>query len=345
MRRRLLVAVAAALAFAVALGVVVLVGWQSRLRAPYAGWEGESVTVEFAPGRSAGAMLRELERRGVVRSARAVEWWLRVRGGGEALHAGEYRFDRPASALDVLERLRRGDVLLHSVTVPEGLTLFETADLFAAAGFSDVGRLRAAFGDPAPVRDLAPGAPDLEGYLHPETYRFPKGTGAEAIRDAMVARFRDVAVPEIVEGAAAHGLSLAEAVVLASLVEEETSVPDERPLVSAVFHNRLRRGMLLQCDPTVRYALQRAGRPVGRLTFADLRFDSPWNTYVRAGLPPTPIASPGRESLRAAVRPADSPALYFVAAPDGGHRFSNTLAEHNRAVAVWRRHQRETGLR
>ena len=155
----------------------------------------------------------------------------------------------------------------------------------------------------------------------------------------MVARFRETVGPDFAEKAAAVGLSVHEAVVLASLVEEETSLPEERGRVARVFHNRIERGILMQCDPTVLYAHRRIGVSVDRLTYAHLRLDSPWNTYVTAGLPPTPIANPGRASLFAAVEPDEGDDLYFVARPDGGHQFSPSLAAHNRAVAVWRRHR------
>jgi UPF0755 protein len=198
------------------------------------------------------------------------------------------------------------------------------------------------FSDPEMIRDLDPEAIDLEGYVFPDTYHFPRGEKPTRIVSALVQRFRDVMGDEFIEEADETGLGLRRAVILASMIEKETSLPDERERISGVFHNRLERGMKLECDPTVVYALEQAGRDVGRLTYQDLKFNSPWNTYAVAGLPRGPIANPGRESLLAALRPRAGKELYFVAAPGGGHQFSNDLAAHLRAVAVWRRHVRSS---
>jgi UPF0755 protein len=281
-------------------------------------------------------VLERLEAAGVIRSALPLRVWLLFRGGGDDLHAGEYRFAAPASPLDVLGRLRRGDVVLHAVTLPEGLVLEEIAERVAAAGLSNEAELLAVFHDPAPIRDLDESAEDLEGYLFPDTYHFSRAVPAGKIAEAMLLRFREVTGPEFGRAAAEAGLGFRDAVTLASLIEKETSVPEERTRIAGVFHNRLRRGMALQCDPTVIYALRREGRITRRLTYDDLEIDSPWNTYRYPGLPPGPIASPGAESLWAAVEPAAGNELYFVAAPGGGHRFSENLEEHLRAVRQWR---------
>jgi UPF0755 protein len=325
------------------IGLACAAAWAWRtLHVPHAGWEGAEAVVLLEPGLDAGSVLRELGQAGVLRHPRIVRAWLSLRGESGGLQAGEYRFDAPATPLEVLARLARGDVVLHEVTIPEGLVLRETAERFAAAGFGSVEQLLRAFADPAPVAELDAGASDLEGYLFPETYRFPRGESPERIAAAMVRQFREATGPDYAQRAAAHGLSLREAVTLASLVESETSLPAERARISRVFHNRLARGMRLECDPTVRYALERAGQPVAQLTYAHLRFPSPWNTYQVAGLPPGPIASPGLASLHAAVAPEPGDALYFVAAPGGGHRFSNDLAGHLRAVRAWRSYVRSS---
>ena len=242
----------------------------------------------------------------------------------------------------MLSRLERGDVLLHGVTIPEGLDLIEIAERLAQEGFGEKEALLATFRDPAPIRERDDKASDLEGYLFPETYRFPRGASADTITRTMVERFWHEAGEDFPERATEAGLSLREAVTLASLIERETSLPEERGRISRVFHNRLERRMRLQCDPTVIYALRREGREVGRLTYRDLEFDSPWNTYVSYGLPPGPIASPGKASLDAAVTPDEGRDLYFVAAPEGGHRFSATLDAHLQAVDVWRRYSRSS---
>lgn len=316
-------------------------GWiwvSSEMHRVHASWDGPFVDVDLAAGLSASAMLTRLGELGVVRRPGLVRRWLSLRGGAEELQAGEYRFERPASALEVLARLRQGDVLLHSVTVPEGLMLEQVAERIAEVGLAGGRELIEAFRNPAPIRDLDPQAEDLEGYLYPETYRFPKGTSAARIASAMVERFRDFAGEDYVAAAATRGLDLRQAVTLASMIERETSVAGERGRISRVFHNRLQRGMRMQCDPTVLYALHRAGRSVERLTYRDLEFESPWNTYVVSGLPPGPIANPGRLSLEAAVAPDPGNDIYFVAAPGGGHRFSPTLEAHLKAVAAWRRY-------
>lgn len=323
-----------------AAGVMVSLAWRA-LGEPFSGWSSDRADVVLEPGMSAGAMLHRLEQRGVIRDAAWVRAWLSLRGGAERLHAGEYRFDRPATAREVLARLAAGDVLLHEVTLPEGLTAARVATALEGAGFGERAAFAAEFASPGRIADLDPEAEDLEGYLYPETYRFPRGTSPSRITDTLVAAFREVADADFRARAAEVGLEVREAVILASLIERETSVAAERARISRVFHNRLERRMRLECDPTVRYALERAGRPVERLTYGHLRFDSPWNTYVVHGLPRGPIANPGRASLEAAIAPDDGDELYFVAAPAGGHRFSTNLADHLAAVRDWRRHRRD----
>lgn len=342
MTRRLRLASAWILAL-ICLGAALYIGGLlMALSSPYAGWEGEHVDVVLEPGLDAGSMLRRLHRSGVVRHPASLRLWLHWSGGSEELQAGEYRFAEPATPLQVLERLRRGEVLLHAVTIPEGLALDEIAARVAEAGFGSPERLLESFRDPRLVHDLDPAASDLEGYLFPDTYSFPRGASEERITAAMVKRFREVTGPGYAEAAEAAGLDLRGAVTLASLIEKETSLPEERGRISRVFHNRLRRGMLLQCDPTVIYALKRDGLEVQRLTYEQLEHDSPWNTYVSPGLPPGPIASPGAASLEAAVHPAEGEELYFVASPEGGHRFSSDLESHSRAVREWRNYLRSS---
>lgn len=334
---------------ALGLGAAVLavsaaaLGWSYLLlHRAHAGWEGQAVEVTLEPGLDARTMLDRLRDAGVLRRPRLLRAWLVWRGGGNRLHAGEYRFERPASPLEVLERLERGDVLLHPVTVPEGLTLAEVAQRLADAGLGSVQEFLQAFSVPTAIRDLDPVAADLEGYLFPDTYNFPRGERPERIASTMVDRFRAVTGKDYPLKAAAVGLDLRRSVILASLIEKETSVPTERAKISRVFHNRLRRGMKLECDPTVLYALHRAGRKVEQLSYEHLRFNSPWNTYQIAGLPRGPIANPGRDSLEAAVQPVLGGELYFVASPAGGHSFSTDMTAHLRAVAQWRRHQKSS---
>jgi UPF0755 protein len=253
-------------------------------------------------------------------------------GNARRLQAGEYRFDRPMSALEVLEKIATGDVVLVAITFREGLTIPEMADVFQSSGFGAAADFIEAAQDASLVKALDPSAVDLEGYLFPDTYAFPRGADARRVVDQMTDRFSAVLTPGMREAARARGMSVRELVTLASLVEKETARPDERPIVAAVYANRLRIGMPLQCDPTVIYALQREGRYDGNLRRVDLTFDSPYNTYRYPGLPPGPIAAPGQGSLEAASQPAPVNYLYFVSRNDGSHEFARTLTEHNRNV-------------
>lgn len=333
--------VSAAVAAGILLALAVAETWV-YLERPYAGWSGRGVTVELPRGLGAGAMVRRLHDAGVLRNPRLVTTWVVLSGRAGRLKAGEYRFERPMSPAEVVGILERGEVVLHAVTLPEGIGMGEVARRLEDAGVGVAAELLEAFHHPDAVRELDPEATDLEGYLFPDTYHLPRGQPPRRIASALVERFREITGPDYLEAAGTVGLSLREAVTLASMIEKETSVPAERWRISRVFHNRLRRGMKLQCDPTVIYALERAGRATARLTYADLQFDSPWNTYVVAGLPPGPICNPGRASLDAAVHPADGDELYFVASPGGGHEFSRDLPSHLEAVRRWRRSQRSS---
>ncbi|MCA1559187.1 MAG: endolytic transglycosylase MltG [Acidobacteria bacterium] len=248
------------------------------------------------------------------------------------MRATEYRFDRPMTPAEVVDRIARGDVYVRSITFREGLTIRQMAELFEAKGFGAAAEFVAATRDASLVREIDPEARDLEGYLFPETYALPRRATAEQLIGRMVAAFEKTLTPELRAQAAERGLSVREFVTLSSIVEKETGRADERGMVAAVYSNRLKIGMGLQCDPTVIYALERAGRYTGNLTREDLKFHSPYNTYRYAGLPPGPIASPGRASLEAVARPADVPYLYFVSRNDGSHAFASTLEEHNRNV-------------
>lgn len=312
------------------------------LNRPYRGWEGERVDVILPDGVSATAMLERLAQAGVLRDPRLLRRWLVLSKQAGDLRAGEYRFERAASPLDIVDRLRAGDVVLHATTIPEGLHLDEIALRFAESGLFEPSALLAAFRDPSPIADLDPQADDLEGYLFPETYHSTRGELPSRLAATMVENFRRAVGEDYAARAAAIGLDLRQAVTLASMIERETSVAGERRRISRVFHNRLRLGMPMQCDPTVLYALHRAGHDVQILTGRHLAFDSPWNTYVVRELPPGPIANPGLASLLAAVDPDDGDELYFVAAPGGGHVFSRTLAAHNRAATEWRRYSRSS---
>jgi UPF0755 protein len=305
------------------------------LLTPYQGFSREGVFVEVPRGASKRAIARLLADKGVVRSQLAFDMYARWRSR-QTLQAGEYFFSRPATSLDVHRIIAEGRVFVHVIAVPEGYTMFDIAELLEKENLAHRQNFLAAARDPSAVRDLAPDAPSLEGFLFPATYQFPRSVTAKEIAGAMVRRFREVWEAFPAEGRNPDRLSVLRLVTMASLVERETGRAGERPLVSGVFYNRLRRRMALQCDPTVLYALRLAGKPRTTLLLADLQFNSPYNTYRHPGLPPGPIANPGAAALRAALYPPKTDYLYFVSDAQGGHFFSRTLQEHNANVARYR---------
>ena len=325
-RLALLAVVAAALAAG---------GWwflQYSLSQPYRAYKGAEQFVEILPGDGSRVIARKLVEAGVVRD----EWTFRAAlwqsGAARRLKAGEYRFDRPLGPRQVVDLLARGAVYLRQVTFREGLTIREMSGIYESRGLGTAASFVAAATDASLIRDLDPQARDLEGYLFPETYSLPRRAAAADLVKMMVTRFRRVFDAELRAGLEGEELGLRQVVTLASLVEKESARAEERPLIAGVYKQRLKIGMALQCDPTVIYALERAGRFNGNLTKEGLDFDSPYNTYRYPGLPPGPIAAPGRGALQAAVRPADVDYLYFVSRNDGSHAFARTLDEHNRNV-------------
>ncbi len=333
-RRLLLWTAAAAVAALIALVAVAagLVAWVERELERPRGTETIELTIER--GAPVTSILEQFEAAGVIGDPLMARLHLDYRRRGETLQAGEYRFEQPMSTVDALDRVIRGEVVTWPVTVVEGLTLRETAERLASAGFGELDAFLAAMASPALIADLDPAAESLEGYLFPDTYAFPRGAGEADIVEAIVRNFRR-RVEEHLDAASGQGLDPRSLVTLASIVEKEAGAVEERPLVAAVFHNRLTRGIGLYADPTIIYALKMAGTWDGNLRRRDLELDSPYNTYVHPGLPPGPICSPGEHSLRAAAQPADVPYLYFVSRNDGTHVFAETLAEHNRNVDRW----------
>jgi UPF0755 protein len=280
---------------------------------------------------------RQLQQLGLVRHPEVFRVYVLSRGATGRLRAGEYALEGSMSLEQIVDKLVRGDVVRHVVTFPEGMNIEDMARLAAVKGIP-VEAFLAAARDPALVKDLDPEAKDLEGYLFPDTYDLPRGPEPAAQLVArMVKRFRTVMAPELPRLPA--GRTLRQIVTLASIVETETARPEERPRVAAVFLNRLQKRMPLQTDPTVIYALRKVGTWDGNIRKGDLDVDSPYNTYRFPGLPPGPIASPGRASLQAALHPADSRELYFVSRNDGSHQFSETLSEHERWVNQYQRHR------
>ncbi len=303
---------------------------------PYRGFGAETF-VEIERGMSSQEIARVLTSHRVVRSRWAflVE---RALHPGATLQAGEYRFGSAQTPRQVFEKIRRGDIFYEDFTVPEGSNIFDIAALLDQSGTIPVEAFLKVAADPASIRDLDPLAPDLEGYLFPSTYRVTHRTTAEQLCRMMTTEFRKrwTALGGVKRAADTHKI-----VTLASLVEKETAVSQERPLVAAVFTNRLRLDMPLQCDPTTVYAALLENRYQGVIHKSDLASANPYNTYAHAGLPPGPIANPGLSSLAAALHPADADYLYFVAKPDGSgtHHFSSTLSEHDQAVSAYRKNR------
>jgi UPF0755 protein len=316
-------------------------GWYSIAK-PYQGFASEGVFVTVPHGASSRGVARMLESAGVVRSAFAFEIYAR-RHPKRSLEAGEYFFDHAISGSDVFWKLAKGEVYEIPFTVREGETLYDIAHELEVGHFLPADDFLKAASDPMMVRDIDPHALTLEGYLFPATYQLPRHPIAVELTAAMVKKFKEqwarISPPPAGgdKTRLASGYPVSSIVTLASLVERETPKKDERPLVAGVFENRLRKDMMLQCDPTVIYALEQDGRYTGTLTGADLHVHSPYNTYEHTGLPPGPIGNPGEASLRAALQPAETDYLYFVANTQGGHFFSATLEEHNRNVTKYRR--------
>ena len=311
--------------------VAVWLGW-SDIHEPYKGYSGREQFVTIRQGAASGEIGRALADAQVVKDPvlfLTALWWT---GQGRNLKAGEYRFDHAMTPLEVIDVIARGQVYTQRLTFPEGLTIEEMSKVYESHGFGRAREFVEAARSTARIKDLDSAASDLEGYLFPETYALARNDPASRLVDAMVDRFRAVFTDEMRTRAATRNLTTRQVVTLASLVEKETGTPEERPMVAAVYLNRLKIGMPMQADPTIVYALEKAHKYNGNIRRDDLAMDSPYNTYKYPGLPPGPIASPGKASLEAALAPADVPYLYFVSRNDGSHVFATTLSEHSANV-------------
>jgi UPF0755 protein len=320
--------------------------------------------VMLRPGYSTHRIAAELKSAGVIRSEKAFILWHYFHRH-RSLKAGEYLFENPANIIDLQKRLRRGDVYFHTVVVPEGFTMFDIARAIEAAGLGPADDfLKVAQSDTALIADLAPNAPSLEGYLFPDTYEFSRMQTMQEMAATMVKQFRQVArqiglieAPEGITPSAnspnievqtgagsrdpnAAPTEIERTVIMASIIEKETAVADERPLVASVYYNRLEKKIALDADPSIIYAELLAGTYTGALHHDDMHFDSPYNTYRHTGLPPGPIGNPGKSALDAAMHPAQSDYYYFVADATGHHRFARTMEEHNKNVDAYRRAMR-----
>ncbi len=315
--------------FVLLLAFAVWFGWAALLPDRPA----RSTFVLLRPGWSTRHIARDLQQQGVIRSSAAF-LMVHYAKGLKPLKAGEYKFDQPANAFEVWRRLVQGDVYARTLVVPEGFNMYDIAAAVQQAGLGPASDfLTAARSDLFLLRGIDPDAQSLEGYLFPDTYQFTRIDTAHDIAAAMVRRFRQEAQKiGLLGNADMHRI-----VTMASIVEKETADPNERPTVAAVYYNRLSKNMPLAADPSVIYAALLAGRYRGAIYQSDLQFDSPYNTYRHAGLPPGPIANPGLASLEAAMHPARTDYLYFVSDNNGHHRFARDLEEHDRNVAAYRR--------
>jgi UPF0755 protein len=293
-----------------------------------------TVRVTIARGEPFGAVLDDLAGTGLVASPWALRVYASLRGYDRRVKRGTYQFDFRMRPVDILHKMVAGEILLVPVTVPEGFTIWDIAAAFERAGLDSTEMLDA-LTDAGTRERRRIEAPSLEGYLFPDTYHVPWGAPPREVVSMMLGRLDEVFTADLLQRAADIGMTPNEVLTLSSIIEAETRIPAERPLVSAVYHNRLKKRMRLEADPTVAYAM---GGYKGRLLYADLEIDSPYNTYKHYGLPPGPICSPGEASIHAALYPDSTlSALYFVARGDGSHIFSITLREHRAAVERVRR--------
>jgi len=318
---------------AVALAAGAALFWTHvELTSPYYAARSTEVFVEITGGAGAHTVASLLADAGVVKNRLLFQAYVRWTGIDRHLKAGEYRFDAPATPLEVARRIVDGDIYYHSVTIPEGLTLQETVSVIEQSRLGSREDLDRGVQRVDWIKDLDPQARSLEGYVFPDTYRFPRGASADQIIRAAVRRFKNRYSALLSAYPLPQGWTARQIVTLASMIEKETGASPERPVVASVLVNRLERRIPLACDPTIIYALKLAGSFDGNLRKKDLTLDSPYNTYIHAGLPPGPICSPGEESLRAALSPQKTDYLYFVSRNDGTHEFSRDFSSHARAV-------------
>jgi UPF0755 protein len=304
--------------------------------APPPDWQDRKVTVPR--GSRLPEVVSALREGGVLRRPLVFRALVYLTLTSRRLHYGEYTFSRPPSTFEVWRKVYHGDVVTYRVTVPPGANLYDVAALLNEHSLAEPEAFLAAATSPAELERLEIPGGSAEGYLYPETYTLVKTVTPEEILEDMVRMFRKRFTPEMERKAKASGFSLHQVVTIASIIEKETGIDGEKPLVSAVIRRRLALGMPLQMDPTVIYGVRRFD---GTVTRKDLRTPGPYNTYTSRGLPPGPIANPGMPALEAALTPADADYLYFVSRNDGSHTFSRTLEEHNRAVEAFRRVARE----
>ncbi len=296
---------------------------------------GEDQLFLVREGSSLNAVAEELERKGIIARKGPILVWARFKGYGKKIKVGEYRLNSGMPPLKVLDILRKGFVITYPVTIPEGFTRRQIGELLEEKGLVDKEEFLSMTGDPDVAKSYGISGPGLEGYLYPDTYRFSRGLPCKSIIGVMVRRFMQI-FSLFRERAKERGMSMEDVVTLASIVEKETGLASERPLIASVFLNRLKKGMRLDSDPTVIYGIEDFQ---GNLKKSDLSEPTPYNTYVIRGLPPGPIANPGGDAIKAVLYPAKTSYLYFVSRNDGSHHFSKTLPEHNRAVKTYQKNR------
>lgn len=331
--------------------LVAIGGWywlKNEINHPHPHEAGQKI-ITIEPGTGTSVIIARLQREGILESELPVKLWLRLVEPGVSLKAGDYTFKSPITPRRVISQLAHGEVATQQFTIPEGYNQYDIAHVLsgvqglkqpAPANPDDLLRL---FKNVSLISDLDPQATTLEGYLFPDTYDYTANTTREQLVEAMVKRFRKVYTTELQNRAAQLGMTTRQAITLASLIEKEAKVDSEREVISSVFHRRLKMNVALACDPTVIYAALVEGKYRGKIYQSDLDRNSPYNTYRHAGLPPGPIASPGRRSIQAAVNPSDTNYLYFVVdatKSDGSHKFSASSAEHENAVRLLRQAER-----
>ncbi len=309
--------------------------FEVSIKTSYKGFKGEKI-IKIKKGMSVKKIAALLKKEKIIRSKEKFILAYRIHFKNKTLKSGEFLFDKPISIYDALNTLTKKYGILKKITIKEGYDIFDIAELFEEKGicskkifFSKVNTLSYL------IKDIDPYARTLEGYLFPETYKYASGIDCDELIRKFVSTFKKVFYKLWNLKPESHKLTKKETIIMASLIEKETSKDFERPIIASVFYNRLKRGMLLQCDPTIIYSLKLEGKWEGRIRTKNIKFNHPYNTYVFKGLPPGPICNPGKASIRAAISPAKTKYLYFVSKNDGTHYFSRSLKEHNRAVYIY----------
>ncbi|NOZ87515.1 MAG: endolytic transglycosylase MltG [Deltaproteobacteria bacterium] len=334
MKKTLIIFLLAILVSAMAASIVYL-KFRSFAETPLSPGSTNEIVFVVKPGTLPSHVATDLAGKGLVKSRTWMKLLMRFNGRGKAIKSGEYSLSPSMSPEEILRKLVKGGVVTYKVTIPEGYRAKEIASLLEKSGLARADRFLAVVLDKKSAAKFGiQGAPNLEGYLFPDTYRFAKGLAVSSIVSAMVDRFKKEWTRDYDKRAKELGMTMNQVVTLASIIEKETGDPRERPMISAVFHSRLKKGWKLQSDPTVIYGIRNYN---GNITRKDLLTDHPYNTYTRQGLPPGPIASPGGDAIRAALYPAKVPYMFFVSRNNGTHVFSVTLQEHNKAVEKWQR--------